>query len=88
MLCHGTPEPEASGRLLKWVIGLGQFYVNDRPRTPIKGKFLADFIVKFTYSNKTEVARTIGNAKATKGVETEKGEMFAAENKGKSDDAE
>ena len=57
---------EASGRLFKWVIELGQFEVNYHPRTVIKGQALANFIAEFTYADTTEVART------TKGVEAVK----------------
>ena len=34
-------KPEASGRLLKWVIKLGQFSVNFFPQMAINGKVLA-----------------------------------------------
>ena len=56
-------KPEA---LLKWAIELGQFDVNFRPRTVIKGQALADFIAKFTYSNATKITRTTDDAKAVK----------------------
>ena len=39
-------KPETSGRLLKWVIELGQFEITYHPRTTIKGQALADFIVE------------------------------------------
>ena len=42
-LCQLLQKLEASGRLLKWAIKLGQFEVNFRPRTTIKGQALADF---------------------------------------------
>ena len=70
-------KPKASGRLLKWVIKLGQFAVNKWPRMAIKGQALTVFIVEFTYSNTIEIACMVNNAKATKGVETEKGRTFA-----------
>ena len=70
-------KPKASGRLLKWVIKLGQFAMNKWPRMEIKGQALTVFIVEFTYSDTTEVAGMTNNAKAMKGVETEKGRMFA-----------
>ena len=56
-------KPEASGKLLKWAIELGQFEVNFRPRTVIKGQTLADCIAEFTYSNAVEVAGTTNNTK-------------------------
>lgn len=37
---------ETLGRLLKWVVELGQFEITYHPRTTIKGKALADFIVE------------------------------------------
>ena len=40
---------EASGRLLKWTMELGQFDIHFRPRTAIKGQALTDFIAEFTY---------------------------------------
>ena len=54
------------------MIELGQFDVNYRPRTVIRGHALADFITEFTYSDTTKVAGTTCNAKVAKGVETEK----------------
>ncbi|KAL5571186.1 hypothetical protein UlMin_020783 [Ulmus minor] len=43
-------KPEASGRLAKWSIELGEFDIQFKPRTAIKGQALADFIAKFTYT--------------------------------------
>ena len=59
-------KPEALGRVLKWVIKLGQFNVNFHSRTAIKGQALADFIAKFTYSNATEVTGTANSTEAAK----------------------
>ncbi|KAL5566044.1 hypothetical protein UlMin_029208 [Ulmus minor] len=42
--------PEASGRLAKWSIELGEFDIQFKPRTAIKGQALADFIAEFTYT--------------------------------------
>ena len=61
-------KPEASGRLLKWAIELGQFDVNFYPRAMIKGQGLANFIAEFTYSNAAEVTRMAEVAKAVKAV--------------------
>ncbi|KAL5537530.1 hypothetical protein UlMin_042831 [Ulmus minor] len=43
-------KPEASGRLAKWSIELGEFDIQFKPRTAIKGQALADFITEFTYT--------------------------------------
>ncbi|KAL5552406.1 hypothetical protein UlMin_002582 [Ulmus minor] len=43
-------KPEASGRLAKWFIELGEFDIQFKPRTTIKGQALADFIAEFTYT--------------------------------------
>ena len=86
-LCQVLQKPEASGRLLKWAIELGQFDVNYQPRTAIKGHALVDFITEFTYFDTIEVASTIGNAEEAKEVETEKDKMFAIESKDNDDDS-
>ena len=65
-LCQVLQNLEASGRLLKWAIELGQFDVNFRPWMAIKGQALTDFIVEFTYVNAAEVAGTADNAEAAK----------------------
>lgn len=41
-------KSEVSGRLVKWVIELGEFDVSYRPRTTIKGQVLADFLAELT----------------------------------------
>ena len=43
----------------------------------IKGQALTNFIGKFTYSNKTKVARTTNIAEATNKVEMERNEVTA-----------
>ena len=70
-------KPEASGRLLKWAIELGQFNVSYFPRMTIKGQALVDFIVEFTYNDTTEVAGTESDVEATKVVEMGNGENLA-----------
>ncbi|XP_074324060.1 uncharacterized protein LOC141660982 [Apium graveolens] len=40
-------RPESSGRMLKWTVELGQFEVDYKPRTAIKGQALADFMLEF-----------------------------------------
>ncbi|XP_074374785.1 uncharacterized protein LOC141715206 [Apium graveolens] len=44
---HILHKPESLGRMLKWVIELGQFDLEYCPRTTIKGQALADFILEF-----------------------------------------
>jgi ribonuclease HI len=39
-------KPDASGRLQKWSVFLGEYNISYRPRTAIKGQILADFIVE------------------------------------------
>nr|GEW91644.1 reverse transcriptase domain-containing protein [Tanacetum cinerariifolium] len=39
-------NPEVTGRLLKWRFELGEHDIQYRPRTSVKGKILADFIVE------------------------------------------
>ncbi|XP_074326629.1 uncharacterized protein LOC141664572 [Apium graveolens] len=40
-------KPESSGRMLKWVVELGQSDLEYMPRTAIKGQALADFLLEF-----------------------------------------
>ncbi|XP_074354564.1 uncharacterized protein LOC141693377 [Apium graveolens] len=40
-------KPESSGRMLKWTVELGQFEVDYKPRTAIKGQALTDFVLEF-----------------------------------------
>ena len=42
-------KPEASGRLAKWSIKLGEFDILFKPHTTIKGQTLVNFITEFTY---------------------------------------
>ena len=62
-------KQEASRRFLKWAIELGQFDIDYKPRTEIKGQALADFIAEFTYYNTTKVVGTTDIADAMKEVE-------------------
>ncbi|XP_074352596.1 uncharacterized protein LOC141691737 [Apium graveolens] len=50
-------KPESSGRMLKWVVELGQFELEYMPQTAIKGQALADFLLEFdsTVDDKTLV---------------------------------
>ena len=47
-------KPDASDRLLKWAVELGQFDISFRPQTVIEGQTLVDFIAEFTYRNSTK----------------------------------
>ena len=40
-------KPEATGRLVKWAVELGQFDLDYKPRATIKGQALADFLLEF-----------------------------------------
>ena len=67
-LCQVLQKPEASSRLLKWAIELGQFEVNFCPRTTIKGQALADFMAEFTYSNTAKATTTTNSIEVVKVV--------------------
>ncbi|KAL0373856.1 UNVERIFIED_CONTAM: Gag-Pol polyprotein [Sesamum radiatum] len=41
-------KPDASGRLVKWAVELGEYDIEYQGRTSIKAQALADFIVEFT----------------------------------------
>ena len=41
-------KPEATGRMLKWAVELGQFDLEYKPRVAVKGQALADFITEFS----------------------------------------
>ncbi|XP_074377037.1 uncharacterized protein LOC141718555 [Apium graveolens] len=43
-------KPKASGRMMKWAVELGKFYVEYKPRTAIKGQDLADFFLELPSS--------------------------------------
>ena len=62
-------KPEVSGRLLNWVIELGQFNVNFHSRTGIIGQALTDFIIEFTYASTAKVAGIVDGIEAAKVVE-------------------
>jgi hypothetical protein len=47
-------KPDLSGRLVNWVMELGQFDIKFHPRTAIKGQVLADFLVEFCNIPKAE----------------------------------
>ncbi|KAL2235761.1 UNVERIFIED_CONTAM: Retrovirus-related Pol polyprotein from transposon [Sesamum indicum] len=45
-LKHVMSRPEASGRLIKWTVELGQYDIEYRPRTAQKAQILADFVIE------------------------------------------
>ncbi|XP_058075961.1 uncharacterized protein LOC131224683 [Magnolia sinica] len=49
-------KPEVSGRLTKWVIELGEFDIQFRPKTTFKGQVVANFIVEFTTPSIEEIS--------------------------------
>ncbi|KAM1863101.1 hypothetical protein ACFX14_003489 [Malus domestica] len=42
-------SPDTSGRMIKWVIALGEFDISYQPKPAEKGQAVADFIADFTY---------------------------------------
>ena len=47
-------KPETSRRLMKWAIELSEFDIRYKPKTAIKGRVLADFVMEFTSAEPTE----------------------------------
>ncbi|KAL0400152.1 UNVERIFIED_CONTAM: Ribonuclease HI [Sesamum radiatum] len=47
-LKHIMTRPDASGRLVKWAVELGEYDIEYQGKTAIKAQALADFIVEFT----------------------------------------
>ncbi|XP_074355873.1 uncharacterized protein LOC141695533 [Apium graveolens] len=47
-------KPESSGRMLKWTVELGQFKVDYKPMTAIKGQSLANFVQEFSPHQEVE----------------------------------
>ena len=50
-------RPEASGRLTKWAIELGEYDLSYEPRTAIKAQALADFLAELTFDEVNESTR-------------------------------
>ncbi|KAL0446110.1 UNVERIFIED_CONTAM: Retrovirus-related Pol polyprotein from transposon gypsy [Sesamum latifolium] len=46
-LGHIMTRPDASGRLVKWAVELGEYDIEYQSRTTIKAQVLADFVVEF-----------------------------------------
>ncbi|KAM2918267.1 hypothetical protein FF1_046952 [Malus domestica] len=42
-------SPDTSGRIIRWVIALGEFDISYQPKAAEKGQVVTDFIVEFTY---------------------------------------
>ncbi|KAL0347703.1 UNVERIFIED_CONTAM: hypothetical protein Scaly_1786300 [Sesamum calycinum] len=53
-LRHIMARPDASGRLVKWAVEMGEHDIEYKNRTTIKAQFLADFFVEFTYEQVLE----------------------------------
>nr|XP_027063201.1 uncharacterized protein LOC113689657 [Coffea arabica] len=47
-------RPEASGRLTKWAVKLGEYDLSYEPRTAIKAQALADFLAELTFTEGPE----------------------------------
>ncbi|KAL2248676.1 UNVERIFIED_CONTAM: Retrovirus-related Pol polyprotein from transposon [Sesamum indicum] len=47
-LKHVMSRPEASGRLIKWAVELGQYDIEYQPRTAQKAQVLADFVMELS----------------------------------------
>ncbi|XP_027082589.1 uncharacterized protein [Coffea arabica] len=47
-------RPEASGRLTKWAVELGEYDLSYEPRTAIKAQGLADFLAELTFTKGPE----------------------------------
>ncbi|KAL0415849.1 UNVERIFIED_CONTAM: hypothetical protein Slati_3416800 [Sesamum latifolium] len=45
---HLMTRPDASGRLVKWAVELGEYNIEYKGRTVLKAQVLEDFIVEFT----------------------------------------
>ncbi|KAL2228349.1 UNVERIFIED_CONTAM: Gag-Pol polyprotein [Sesamum indicum] len=52
-LKHVMSRPEASGRLIKWAMELGQYDVDYQPRTAQKAQMLADFVTELSSEPKS-----------------------------------
>ena len=52
-------KPDASGRLLKWVVELSEFDIEYRLRSSIKGQVLANFIVEMSKVQPRDIDETL-----------------------------
>ena len=65
--------PDASNRLLKWVVELSEYDIEDRPISAIKGQVLVDFIVEMSNVQPQDIGKTlwilktIGSSRADRG---------------------
>ncbi|KAL2226356.1 UNVERIFIED_CONTAM: hypothetical protein Sindi_1994300 [Sesamum indicum] len=53
LLKHVMSRPEASGRLIKWAVTLGQYDMDYQPRTAQKAQVLADFVMELSSNPKS-----------------------------------
>nr|XP_027126139.1 uncharacterized protein LOC113742510 [Coffea arabica] len=52
-------RPEASGRLTKWAVELGEYDLSYEPRTAIKAQAIADFLAELTFTEGRESTSAI-----------------------------
>ena len=57
-------RPEASGRLTKWAIKLGEYDLSYEPRTAIKAQALADFLAELTFTEGRESTSAVAEVSA------------------------
>ncbi|KAL0433347.1 UNVERIFIED_CONTAM: hypothetical protein Slati_2669000 [Sesamum latifolium] len=53
-LRHVMTRPDASGKLVKWAVELGEYDIEYQGRTAVKAQALADFVVEFTGEQEQE----------------------------------
>ncbi|MEJ1821285.1 hypothetical protein, partial [Escherichia coli] len=64
-------KPEASGRIAKWAIELGEHDISFCPRQAIKGQALADFLAEANFVEKPKPTESVSDdAEAEPMVET------------------
>ncbi|KAK9073364.1 hypothetical protein SSX86_007688 [Deinandra increscens subsp. villosa] len=55
-------RPEVSGKMVKWAVELGQYDLQFKPRTAIKGQVVADFLAEMPVgNNKAHMTKTNSN---------------------------
>ena len=54
-------KPETSGRLMKWAIELSEFDIRYKPKTAIKERVLANFVMEFTSAEPAKNAQTVND---------------------------
>nr|XP_027120710.1 uncharacterized protein LOC113737727 [Coffea arabica] len=58
-------RPEASGRLTKWAVELGEYDLSYEPRTAIKAQALADFLAELTFTEGRESTSAIAEVSSS-----------------------